>query len=126
MNEHHHKYFSVDMKFDDYFFTMEREPLTWSVVKNSWNWNFCWFQRLYQSFYQWQPPKEQKKKGCSENFCNIHRKTPIPESLLRPQPYLKKALAHGFSCEFCKIFENNFFTKHLWMTASILQQLLAL
>ena len=50
----------------------------------------------------------------------------MPESLLRPQPYLKKALAHGFSCEFCKIFENNFFTKNLWMSVSILQQLLAL
>ena len=25
-----------------------------------------------------------------------------------------------FSCEFCKIFKNTFFTEHLWMTASII------
>ena len=31
-----------------------------------------------------------------------------------------------FSFEFCKIFKNTFFTEHFWMTASILQQLLAL
>ena len=25
-----------------------------------------------------------------------------------------------FSCEFCKIFKNTFFTEQLWMTASII------
>ena len=31
----------------------------------------------------------------------------------------KETLAQGFSCDFCKIFKNTFFTKHLWMTASM-------
>ena len=28
-------------------------------------------------------------------------------------------LAQGFSCEFCKIFKNTFFTEHLQETASV-------
>ena len=38
----------------------------------------------------------------------------------------KEALAHGCFCEFCKIFRSSFFTEYIRMTASILQQLLAL
>ena len=30
----------------------------------------------------------------------------------------KEALAQVFSCEFCEISKNTFFTKHLWKTAS--------
>ena len=50
----------------------------------------------------------------------------MPESLFKLQLYLKKTLVQGFSCEFCKIFKNTFFSEHLWMTASILRQLLTL
>ena len=35
-------------------------------------------------------------------------------------------MVHGFFCEFSEIFKNTLFMEHLWMTASILQQLLAL
>ena len=31
----------------------------------------------------------------------------------------KDALAQVFSCEFCEISKNTFFTEHLWTTASI-------
>ena len=30
----------------------------------------------------------------------------------------KETLAQVFSCEFCEIFKNTFFTEHLWTTAS--------
>ena len=51
----------------------------------------------------------------------------LSQSLFLSCNFIKKeTLAQGFSCEFCKIFKNTFFTEHLWMTASILQQLLAL
>ena len=30
----------------------------------------------------------------------------------------KETLAQVFSCEFCEISKNNFFTEHLWTTAS--------
>ena len=30
-----------------------------------------------------------------------------------------ETLAHVFSCEFCKMFENSFFTEHLWVTTSV-------
>ena len=31
----------------------------------------------------------------------------------------KETLAQVFSCEFCEIFKNTFFTEHLWTTASV-------
>ena len=31
----------------------------------------------------------------------------------------KEALAQVFSCEFCKISKNTFFTEYLWTTASV-------
>ena len=58
------------------------------------------------------------KKMRSENFCKNHRKTTMSESLfykvagLRPQAcnfIERNTLAQVFSCEFCKIFKNNFF-----------------
>ena len=50
----------------------------------------------------------------------------MAQFLSKLQLYQNKALAQGFSCEFRKIFKNNYFTENLWMTGSILQQLLAL
>ena len=46
------------------------------------------------------------EKGDLEKFRKIHRK------------HLCQTLAQVFSCEFCKIFKNTFFTEHLWTTAS--------
>ena len=38
---------------------------------------------------------------------------------LRSATSLKKeAVAQVFSCDFCEIFKNTFFTEHLWATAS--------
>ena len=37
---------------------------------------------------------------------------------LRPATCLKKRLWHVFSCEFCGIPKNTFFTEHLWVTGS--------
>ena len=34
----------------------------------------------------------------------------------------KETLAQVFSCEFCQISKNTFFTEHLWATASILRE----
>ena len=30
----------------------------------------------------------------------------------------KEALAQVFSCDFCEVFKNTFFTEHLWTTAT--------
>ena len=38
---------------------------------------------------------------------------------LKPATLLKKVLAQVFSCEFCKISKNTFFTEHIWTTYSI-------
>ena len=48
------------------------------------------------------------------------------ESLFKLQFYLRRDSGKGFSSEFCKIFKKSFLTEHLWMSASILQQLLTL
>ena len=57
-------------------------------------------------------------------FLKINRKTPAPESLIyeRPATLFKKRLWHRyFSCEFCKILKNTFFTEHLLrMAASVI------
>ena len=44
----------------------------------------------------------------------------MPESL--PQAYSfieKETVVQVFSCEFCEISKNTFFTKHLWVTATV-------
>ena len=54
-----------------------------------------------------QPPEVFFKKMCSKKFRKIHRKTPK-----------KETVAQVFSCEFCEISKNAFFTEPLWTTAS--------
>ena len=59
----------------------------------------------------------------SQKFRNIHRKTPVLESLfskvagLEVSHLIKKRLQqHSFSCKYCKIFRNNFFIEDLqWL-----------
>ena len=71
------------------------------------------------------------KKYVLRNFAKFTRKH-LCQSLffnkvagLRPVTFLKKeTLAQVFSCEFCKIFKNTFFTKHLRTTASMAQEFL--
>ena len=46
-----------------------------------------------------QPPEVFRKKRCFQKF---HRKTPVL-----------------FSCEFCEIFKNNYFEKHMGVAASL-------
>ena len=55
-----------------------------------------------------QSPEVFCKKSFSKKFRKIHRKTPVPESLL----------AHVFSCEFCQVSKKTFFTEHPQETAS--------
>ena len=42
----HQNIFSVDIAFYNYFVKMYREPMTSSVIKNSWNLNFADFKDL--------------------------------------------------------------------------------
>ena len=77
------------------------QPMTSSLVKNSWNWN-SWNFAIFTA-----------KHLCQSLFlrCNFSK---------------RETLAQWFSCEFHKILKNTFFTEHLWMSASVLQQLQAL
>ena len=65
-------------------------------------------------------------RRCSvrEVFLNIHRKTPLPESLFYKasglQLYKKETLAQALSCEFCETFKNTFFIEYLrWLFLSM-------
>ena len=63
---------------------------------------------------QKQPPEVFYKKGVLVNFAKFTGKH------LRQSLFLIKeeTLAQAFSCEFCEIYKNSFFTEHLWATAS--------
>ena len=56
------------------------------------------------------------EKGVLENFAKFTGKR-LRQSLPRPAALLKKeTLAQVFSCEFCGIFKNTFFTENLgWL-----------
>ena len=74
--------------------------------------------------FQKQPSEVFCKKRCSEELRKIYGKN-LCQSLffnkfagLRAATLLKETLAQVFSCEFCEISKNNFFTEHLRATAS--------
>ena len=56
-----------------------------------------------------------------KNFAKLTAKTPMPESIFKkscgPEAWTE-ALAQVFSCEFCEIPKNIFFTEYLWTSAS--------
>ena len=58
---------------------------------------------------QKQPPELKYKKSCSQKFRNILRKAIVLESFFIE----KETLAQVFSCEFCEIYKNTFFTEQL-------------
>ena len=59
---------------------------------------------------------------CSWKFCNIHRKTPVLESLFNkvtgPKSCIfteKEPPSQVFSCEYCKVFKNRCFIEYLFI-----------
>ena len=58
------------------------------------------------------------QKKCSLKFCQIYTKAAVSGSLCCGLQPKNEVLEQVFSCELCGIFENTFFTKHLWVTAS--------
>ena len=71
---------------------------------------------LYNSPYpQKQPPQVFCKKGVLTNFAKFLGKHQAPPATLLK----KEALAQVFSCEFCEISKNTFFSEHLQTTASV-------
>ena len=67
------------------------------------------------------------KKGILEFSQNSQEKTCTRVIFLNEVTGLqasnfikKETVAQVFSCEFCEIFKNAFFTEHLWTTASII------
>ena len=61
------------------------------------------------------------RKGVLRNFAKFTEKqlSKACNNCLRPATLLKETLAQVFSCEFCEISKNTFFTEHLWATASV-------
>ena len=73
---------------------------TWD--RASWWW-------LQQLFYGGTPSIALRQKQPQEMFC---KKRPEACNFIKKETQL-------FSCEFCKISKNTFFTEHLWTTASV-------
>ena len=75
---------------------------------------------------QKQPFADVLQDRCSQKFCKTHRKTPVPDFLFcrseACNPIKKEFLTQVFSCEFCEIFKNTFFTEHLLTTAFLIGQ----
>ena len=78
---------------------------------------------IMKAYIQKQSPGGALYKSCSQNFRQIHRKTPVAESFLnivvdlRPATLLKKRLWHRcFPVNFSKFLRTPFFIEHLrWL-----------
>ena len=81
---------------------------TFTLVRNS-------LERKYTRFREAFPTE----KRVAIAFRISHQRCSMKKGL-RPATLFKKALAQVFSCEFCEISKNTFFTEHLWTTASVL------
>ena len=54
------------------------------------------------------------KKGVLRNFSKFTGKQLCQSLFIK-----KEILAQAFSCQFCEISKDPFFTEHLWTTASV-------
>ena len=64
--------------------------------------------------HQKQPPEVFYIKGCSLKKITKFTRKQLCQSLYFNK--FKETLPQVFSCEFCEIFKNTFFTEHLQMT----------
>ena len=74
---------------------------------------------LYSLNLQKQPPEVFCNKRCSQKFCKFHGKHLCQSLFIK-----KQALAQMFSCGFCEISKNTFFTEQLRATASEFSELM--
>ena len=94
-----------------------------TLIKDRQESNFATYLQPYAnkqvlgSIIQKQSSEVFHKKRYSQKFHKIHRKTPVP-GLKACNCIKKETLAQVFSCEFCEISKNTFFTEHLRTTAS--------
>ena len=73
-------------------------------------------------YFQKQPPRDVRKKRCSENMQQIYRRTPMPKCdfiKVALQFYWNRTPAWVFSCRFAVFFQDTFSKEHLWVAASV-------
>ena len=87
---------------------------------------FLYFRNLNLSSFKSSHQRCSVKKGVLRSFATFTGKH-LCQSLFFHKvagaacSFIKKeTLAQVFSCEFCEISKNTFFTEHLWATASVL------
>ena len=73
------------------------------VFKGVWSKSWCDYQQQI-------PGSAEKKYFLSQKSRRSHRRCSGKEGLLGP--------SQVFSCEYCEIFKNTYFEKHLWTAAS--------
>ena len=97
---------------------------TWNASTNSVNKISTQSCVTYDAGFKERATRDVLQKTYSWKFRKIHRKTSVPVSPFqsyRPEVckcIKKDNLAQVFSCEFCEIFKNTFFTEYLRTTAS--------
>ena len=89
---------------------------------------FCWYQYFFIRNQQILLYQEIQIDCILIHFHTViilmmATKTATLGLLKRPEAYnfiKKETLAQVFSCEFCRISKNTFFTEHVWTTASVI------
>ena len=74
----------------------------------------CWFQRLDSNFTRGNHRKCSMKKGVLKNYAIFTGKHPCQSFFLSCNFIKNETLIQRYSCEFCEIFKNTFFTELLW------------
>ena len=98
-----------------------------NVVKNSWNWNLANFRDLVLILPEAATGSVLLKNGVLLKMLQYTQGNAFARVSFYAATLLKKRLWHrDFRVNFCKMFKNTFFAEHLWMTACILQQQIAL
>ena len=92
--------------------------ISWLVSRKVWIHSQTIF--LWHGEKQKQPPECSVGEGVLWNFAKFLGKHLCQSLLFDKVAVLRKkeTLTRVFSCEFCEIFKNTFFTEHLWTTAS--------
>ena len=93
-------FFNNDLRYFIFFNLQYFQKDTVVSLRNT----FCWISRSSR-------PEVFCKKGVLRNFAKFTGKYLCQSLLIK-----KKTLAQMFSCEFCEISKNSFFTEHLrWL-----------
>ena len=111
----HYIVFALCLRFYSHFANMSVQIWKFTLKKWMASYIYIYIYIYIKSIDWWLRPTITEaavyslQNRCSQKFCNIHRKAPVLEPSFNKGADLKG----NFSREYCKMFENSFFFKHL-------------